>query len=322
MIRASDTTRAWLAWGAVCVIWGTTYFAIKVALETVPPFLVGGLRYTVAGFVLGAALAARGDRLPSRKAWPGFALLGLLMFGLGNGGVVWAELWVSSGLAAVIVATTPFWMVGIDRLTPGGERLTWRHVTGLTLGFGGILLLVGPSILAGGTGGWRTAAGVGALQVACIGWAIGSTYGKRHGASVSPAMSASMQMAWGGVIMLAAGTLHGEWSALHFSTSSAAAMIYLTLAGSLAAFAAYVYALTHLPVSIVSLYAYVNPVIAVVLGSLLLAEPFDLRMLVAIAVILSGLAIVSRARRPAPGGPRAESDRTPVRTQHAPASTS
>jgi drug/metabolite transporter (DMT)-like permease len=293
--RPRNRRRAWFAWVAVCVIWGTTYFAIKLALETIPPFLIGGLRYSFAGPVLAAALVARGDRLPPRTSWPGFALLGLLMFGVGNGGVVWAELWVPSGLAAVVIATTPFWMVGIEAFVPGGERLTWRHVAGLGLGFTGIVLLVGPEVV-GGSGEWREVAGVVLLQVACAGWAAGSAYGKRHAVRVSPWMSAAMQMCWGGAIMLAAGTLSGEWASLRFSYGSSLALAYLALAGSLAAFAAYVYALTHLPVSIVSLYAYVNPVIAVALGTVLLGEPFSARMVLAIGIILSGLAVVSIAR--------------------------
>jgi drug/metabolite transporter (DMT)-like permease len=197
----------------------------------------------------------------------------------------------------VIIATTPFWMVGVEAWVPGGERLTWRHLTGLLLGFLGIVLLVGPSLLAGGLAARHTIAGVVALQIACAAWAVGSAYGKRHGGKVSPAMSAAMQMAWGGLIMLAAGTLHGEWPLLRFTASSAAALAYLAIFGSLGAFAAYMFALTHLPVSIVSLYAYVNPIIAVALGTLLLGEPFDARMVAGIVVILLGLATVSSARR-------------------------
>jgi len=288
--------RAWFAWGAVCLIWGTTYLAIKLALTSIPPFLLGGLRYTAAGVALAAFLRIRGDRWPERGSWPGFALLGLLMFGIGNGGVVWAELWVASGLAAVVIATSPFWMVGVEALSPGGERLTGRHVIGLLLGFSGILLLVGPSLWGGSGQRWQTLAGVLALQLACAGWAVGSSYGKRHAPKVTPAMSAAAQMLCGGVVMLTAGSLLGEWRALSFTRVSTGALIYLTVLGSLAAFVAYIYALTHLPVSIVSLYAYINPVIAVALGTLLLGEPFGMRMVLAVAIILAGLAIVSSAR--------------------------
>jgi drug/metabolite transporter (DMT)-like permease len=294
--RRDARRRAWFAWAAVCLIWGTTYLAIKLALTSIPPFLLGGLRYTAAGAALAAFLRIRGDRWPERRTWPGFALLGLLMFGIGNGGVVWAELWVASGLAAVVIATSPFWMVGVEALSPGGERLAGRHVIGLLLGFAGILLLVGPSLRGGSGQRWQTLAGVLALQLACAGWAVGSSYGKRHAPKVTPAMSAAAQMLCGGVVMLTAGSLLGEWRALSFTRVSTGALIYLTVLGSLAAFVAYIYALTHLPVSIVSLYAYINPVIAVALGTLLLGEPFDVRMVLAVAIILAGLAIVSSAR--------------------------
>ena len=308
-LHPPDLRRAWLAWGAVCVIWGTTYLAIKVALTTIPPFLVGGLRYLAAGAILGSVLWTRGDHVPPRATWPGFLLLGLLMFGVGNGGVVWAEIWIDSGLAAVVIATTPFWMVGVEALLPHGERLTRWHMAGLLIGFLGIVLLVGPSLARGGSHASRTIAGVAALQLACAGWAAGTAYGKRHAARVSPGMSAAAQMLCGGVVMLAAGTLHGEWAQLRFSGASTAALVYLTLAGSIAAFGAYIYALAHLPVSIVSLYAYINPIIAVALGTLLLGEAFDERMLVAIAVILVGLAVVSWARRVPPPTPARDAGR-------------
>jgi len=290
--------RALGAWAAVCVIWGTTYLGIKLALTTIPPFLIGGLRYTAAGAVLALARRASGEPLPSRHTLPGFALLGLLMFGLGNGGVVWAETWVSSGLAAVIIATSPFWMVGVEAVVPGGERMNRVQVAGLVLGFTGILLLVGPAVLEGGVSGSRMLAGVAALQVACAGWAAGSSYGKRHAPRTSPMMSAGVQMLAGGAIMLAAGTALGDWARLRFDRTSLGALAYLTVAGSLAAFAAYVYALAHLPVLIVSLYAYINPIIAVALGTLLLGEPLDRRMAIGIGVILAGLAVVSAGRRP------------------------
>ena len=292
----TEKKRAYAAWATICVVWGTTYFAIKVALESVPPFLMGGIRYLMAGAVLAAWIVARGGRLPGRASWRVFALVGILMLGLGNGGVVLAEQWVPSGLAAVVIATSPFWMVGVEALSPGGERLTGRHVIGLLLGFSGILLLVGPSLWGGSGQRWQTLAGVLALQLACAGWAVGSSYGKRHAPKVTPAMSAAAQMLCGGLVMLTAGSLLGEWRALSFTRVSTGALIYLTVLGSLAAFVAYIYALTHLPVSIVSLYAYINPVIAVALGTLLLGEPFGMRMVLAVAIILAGLAIVSSAK--------------------------
>src|SRR5262249_52779641 len=143
---------AWIAWAAVCIIWGTTYLGIKICLETIPPFLMGGLRYTVAGLILSAVLTARGHALPPPSEWGKFAVLGFFMLFFGNGGVVWAEQYIPSGLTAVFIATTPFWMVGVDALLPHGRRLHARDAIGLAIGFAGILILVGPDIAVGGAG--------------------------------------------------------------------------------------------------------------------------------------------------------------------------
>ena len=285
--------RAYLAFIAVCLIWGTTYLAIKVALETVPPFAMGGLRYFVAGITLAALLRVRGTRLPAVASWPSFAFVGFFMLGLGNGGVTFGEQYVPSGLAAVLIATSPFWMIGLESLWKDGERLTWQAAIGLAVGFAGILVLVWPDLLASFSGGSGYALGVLALQIACLGWAIGSTYAKRHSQSGDVLAGAAMQMTFGGLWLLIFATLAGEWPSVSFNLRTGAATIYLTIFGSIAAYTCYAYALKHLPVSTVSLYTYANPVIAVVLGTVLLDEPFGARMLVAAAIIALGMVIVS-----------------------------
>jgi drug/metabolite transporter (DMT)-like permease len=232
------------------------------------------LRNTIAGLILGALLAARGVPLPERSSWPGLALMGLLLLGLGNGCVVWAEQWVPSGVTAVVVATTPFWMVGLDAMLPSGERLTRRHLMGLVLGFLGILMLVWPDLRSTGAGSGHFLAGFVALQIACIGWTLGSAYSRRHARHENVLFAAAAQMAIGGAALLLLGTMFGEWPHLRFTMRTTSAFVYLIVLGSLVGFAAYVYALKYLPVATVSLYAYVNPVIAVVLGTLLLDEPF------------------------------------------------
>jgi len=284
--------RAYIAWLAVCVIWGTTYLAIRIALETIPPALVGGLRYVVAAAVLGAILIARGERLPARVHWPGLALLGFLMIVLGNGGVIWAEQWVPSGVAAVIVASSPFWANGIESLLPGGEPLTRRTVLGLVIGFGGILLLVWPDLTAGGVAGRQFLFGVLAIQVAGIGWSIGSIYSRRHAREENALTASAMQMLFGGLIMFAIATARGEWQMLTFTPRSAGAELYLVVVGSLAGYSAYVFALKHLPISIVSLYAYVNPVLAVLVGTWLASEPFGWRVVAAAGLVLAGITVV------------------------------
>jgi drug/metabolite transporter (DMT)-like permease len=296
---AKERRLAWFAWIAVCLIWGTTYFGIRVSLETMPPMLMGGLRWTLAGGLLAAYMLGRGEPLPRGPELRSAMLLGFLMLVLGNGGVVWAEMYVPSGLAAVVIASSPFWMAGVEALQPDGERITWNSAVGLLVGFSGIVLLIWPELMHGGPAGRGFLYGMVALQIACLGWSIGSSYSKRHGRNANVFSATAAQMLAGGLMMLLLGTVRGEWGALAFSTRSASAFIYLATIGAIGGFVAYTYALRHLPVSLVSLYAYINPIIAVALGVALLGEPFTSRMAVAAALVFAGVAIVRRqTRRP------------------------
>ena len=286
----SERRRALAAWVAVCLIWGTTYLGIRVSIETMPPFLMTGLRWTLAGVLFTLALRVRRVTLPPMSAWPAVAMMAFLIILIGNGGVVWAEQYVTSGLTAVLIASSPFWMTGIEMLI-GGERLTARTVVGLSVGFAGILLLVWPE-LGGGAQGTRFVAGVIAIQIACAGWAAGSSWSRRHARADNVFSVTALQMLLGGVMTLALATAAGEWSKLHFSPRSTVAFLYLATIGSIGGYAAYAYALKHLPVAFVSLYAYINPIIAVVLGVAILGEPFDARMMAAAAFVLAGVALV------------------------------
>lgn len=296
----SDTSRtwAWIAFAAVCFFWGTTYLGIKVALETVPPFLLGGMRFTLAGSVLAIVLRLMGHRWPDWRLAPTFLLVGFTMLGFGNGGVVWAEQYMASGLVAVLVASTPFWMVGIESMA-GGERLTRRTAVGLLIGFSGIVLLVWNDLAAAlsATTGWTWVGGLIATQLACVGWSIGSTISKTRLKGTDPLVSSAFQMLAGGLVLLCAAAVTGEYGRLTWSTNSLLAVVYLFFAGSLIGFVAYTYALAHLPMSIVSLYPYINPIVAVVLGTWLLHEPLGWRIVGAIALILSGSAVVSHGSR-------------------------
>jgi drug/metabolite transporter (DMT)-like permease len=293
---------AYIAFGAVCIIWGTTYLGIKVALETIPPFLLGGIRHVVAGSALMALQAMRGEPLPSPREWGRLAWLGFLMIGVGNGGVNWGEQYLASGITAVMIGTSPFWMVAVDAFFPDGRTFSRRQALGMALGFSGIVILVWPDLVLADKDRWMALFGILSLQAACLGWSVSSSYTKRHALQHSVLSVASVQMLFGGVSMLAAGTALGEWEALSFTTRTVSALVYLTLAGSIVAFAAYSYALRHLPIATVSLYTYVNPVIAVLLGTLLLGEPFRVSMVVAAAIIVSGIAVVrfDAARSPIP----------------------
>ena len=283
----------------MCLIWGTTYLGIRIALETLPPLLMAAMRWIAAGGVLTLALALRGERLPHRREWPAITLLGVLLLGFGNGAVVWAEQTVPSGLTAVLVAMSPFWMVGVDALMSGGEPLTMRRIAGLLIGFGGIVLLVWPELRAGGAG-HAFLGGVIATQVACAGWAIGSSYARRRGRGYAREenvlATAALEMLFGGVVLLAASLALGEASRVVFAPRSTSALVYLIVVGAIGGFSAYAYALKHLPVATVSLYAYVNPIIAVILGSLVLQEPFTARIAIAAAIVLAGSALVKTAR--------------------------
>jgi drug/metabolite transporter (DMT)-like permease len=280
-----------VAWVAICILWGTTYLAIRVALETVPPALIGGLRFAVAGGLIAAFLLARGVPLPPPSRWPSIALIGFLLLGVGNGGVIVAEQWVPSGLTAVLVATSPFWMAALESWLPGGERIRLLTVVGLLVGFSGIVLLVWPD-LSLGSGQRGMLVGIVAAQIACAGWALGSSLSRRQKRDENVLATTALQMLAGGLIMLAIATARGEWTVLHFTPRSAWALVYLATFGAIGGFVAYTYALRHLAMSFVSLYAYINPVIAVALGSLLLDEPFSLRMAIAAALVFAGVTIV------------------------------
>jgi drug/metabolite transporter (DMT)-like permease len=293
---AKETRRAWLAWFAICLIWGTTYLAIKIGLNTIPPLLLGGFRYLLAAVIMIAGMKLRGRPLPPRSTWPMQAALGFCMIALGNGGVVTGEGYLTSGLTAVLVATSPFWMVGIDAMFPGGVRPRPRQLLGMGVGFAGIIMLVWPDIAIGGAGRRNVILGVIAVQVACLGWSFASSYTKRHALSGDVLGAAMLQMLFGGIFMTAGATIHGEWARLSFTTPTSLALLYLTLLGSVVAFVAYSYALKHLPIAVVSLYTYVNPIIAVALGIVLLNEPFDLRQVAAAVVIGLGMLIVRPAK--------------------------
>lgn len=285
---------AHLAFVTVCIVWGTTYLAIHVALETVPVLLLAGLRWMAAGVLLSGILLAMGRRLPPLRLWGPLILLGFLMNIMGNGFVVFAQQYVASGLTAVLIATTPFWSALLERLLPNGDRFSPRSLLGLAIGFSGIVILVWPEMSQGGAGGRAFVGGVVAIQLACVGWVIGTSYAKRHELGDNPLPSAALQMIFSGVMLLVAATAHGDWANLTFTTRTFAAMAYLSIAGSLVAYSAYIYAIQHLRLSLVSLYAYINPIIAVALGTVLLSEPLSPRIVLAAGLVLTGTWIVGR----------------------------
>jgi len=282
-------SRAYVAWVVLCLVWGTTYLAIRVALESIPPLLMAGVRWIVAGSLLIAFFRIRGEPLPEQRQWWSLAVRGVLLIGVGNGAVVWAEQTVASGLTAVLVAVNPFWMVGIEALMGDRKAPTVRQVVGLLVGFSGIVLLVSPNTgMAAASGFWT---GFIATQLACAGWSLGSTYARRR-ADAHMLTSVAFEMLFGGVVLLLCGAMMGERLRVVVTSRSAGAVVYLIVFGSIVAYSCYRYALQHLPVATLSLYVYANTVIAVFMGTLVLGEPFSWWMGTGAAVVLVGIGLV------------------------------
>jgi len=290
-----------LALGAVYVIWGSTYLAIRFAIETIPPFLMAATRYLTAGTLIYAWSRLRGAPRPTLIQWRSALILGAFLLMVGNGAVVWAEQHVDSGLAALLISTEPLWIVILVWLRTGRRRPDWRVIAGLVLGFLGLILLVRPG------SGSVNALGALALVMASLSWAWGSIYGQRAPLPSSPLTTTGMEMLSGGFLLLLVSTLTGEQSRFVLAAVSAKSLLalgYLIVFGAIVAFTAYVWLLGVAPPVLVSTYAYVNPVVAVLLGWVFAGEPLSGKTLVAAAVILSGVALISLAQSRRSGSER------------------
>lgn len=283
-----------LAFAAIYLVWGSTYLAIRVVVETLPPFVSAGVRFVIAGGLLLAFLAVRGVARPTPGQWRHATIAGVLMLVGGNGLVMWAEKHLSSGLTALIVALAPVWFALLDWLRPGGSRPLCKTIVGIAIGFAGVAMLVnGRSGAAHSQAYWL--AGL-ALIGAGLSWAAGSLFAKHSPNPGSPWMNAAAQMLCGGAGLLAVGLFLGEpfhtdWSRV--SGRSLAALGYLIVFGSWIGFSAYVWLLQNSTPARVSTYAYVNPLIAVFLGWALLGESVAAHMLWGALVILAGVITIS-----------------------------
>ena len=284
----------WASLGVVYVVWGSTYLGIRVAVETIPPMLMAGTRFLVAGaLVLGVALLT-GDRAGDRIRlvhWRSAAIIGGCLLVGGNAVVGEAETRLPSGIAALLVATVPLWFTALDRLVYRA-RVRAAAVGGMLLGLVGAVVLVRPT-----SASHIDLAGVGVLAFATAAWAMGSLYSRDALLPRRVFVASGMEMVAGGVIALLVGLPLGEWGSLHLSAVSSrsiVAFVYLVVAGSLLAYTAYQHALRTLPTSTVSTYAYVNPVIAVILGAVILGETVDVTTIVAAAIMLAGVVVVLR----------------------------
>jgi len=288
-----------LAFAIIYLVWGSTYLAIRYAIETVPPFLMAAVRFLIAGTVLYAwARLVRGAARPGRPQWVAAAIVGALLLLGGNGLVVWSELRIPSGVAALLGGVVPFWMVLIDWLRPGGVRPSAQVVLGLVLGLAGLVWLMSPGSL--GSGDRVDPVGAAAVMLGCVSWAAGSIYQRQAPMPESPALATAMQMLGGGAALLVVAAALGEFRQVDvtvFSSRSVLGFLYLVVFGSIVAFSAYVWLLRASTPARVSTHTYVNPIIAVLLGWALADEPLTLRMLVAVAVIVSGVALITLAPR-------------------------
>jgi drug/metabolite transporter (DMT)-like permease len=293
----SKATWVALAFASVYIIWGSTYLAIRIAIETMPPFLMAGTRFVIAGTLLFAWAMARGEPRPSRiHLRPIIIIGGLLLLG-GNGVVTWAEQTIPSGTAALLVATVPLWMVLLDWLRPGGSRPANRVFLGLGLGLTGVVLLIGPQNIAGGDR--STLVGSVAIILAALSWATGSIYSRSARLPESPLVSTALEMLAGGALLFLAGTLTGEWGELDLaqvSPRSLLSLAYLIVFGSIIAFTAYIWLLKVSTPARVSTYAYVNPMVAVFLGWAIVDEVLTSQMLIAAAVIVAAVVIITMNR--------------------------
>ena len=298
-----STAAVAVALGLVYVVWGSTYLAIAIMVETLPPLLAAGIRFAVAGLLMLGALriharfrpsGASAER-PTAAHWRTAFIVGTLLLLGGNGGVVLAEQFIPSGIAAVVVATTPVWLVAFDSAL-SRRRPTTLAIGGLTTGLIGAVILLAPV----DQGVVFDPVGIGLLVVAEISWAAGSIYARRAPLPRSPFLGTGLEMLAGGIVLVTVGTLLGEVGRTEiaaFSPRSLVALAYLTLVGSLVGFTAYTWLLARVPVTVASTYAYVNPVVAVALGAVILAEPITLRTLLGTAIIIGAVAAIVSGRR-------------------------
>jgi drug/metabolite transporter (DMT)-like permease len=283
------------ALAAVCVFWGTTYLGIRMSLESFPPLMLVSVRYILSGSIMVAFALARGLHMPKGKELAVACFTGVFALSIGNGALVYAELYIPSGLAGLIITISPFWLVGWEALLPGGERLHAPTIGGMAVGLLGAALLFTPSASGHAQPG-STLAGFLLLQFSMAAWCFGSIFQRRNAGKAHPVIAGGVQQLAGG-LFLAPFMLLVQEHPVHWSARGAIALCYLVVFGSLVGYSAYVYALDRLPVAIVSVYPYVNAVVAVALGWLFYREPFGVRETVAMLVIFSGVALVKRYSR-------------------------
>jgi drug/metabolite transporter (DMT)-like permease len=289
----------YFALAAVCFFWGTTYLGIRMALESFPPLLLVALRFLVSGSILLVWARWRGWVLPEWREIARTCAFGLMLLGIANGCLTFAETWIPSSLAALFLTTAPFWLVGLESLMPNGERLTAAVVAGLLVGLAGVVLLVlpGDGALAMGPNLWK---GFIVLQIGSFAWNAGSILQRRWRATTHPLLTGALQQMAAGIVYLVAALLIPE-RPVTLSATGIAGLLWLVVFGSIVGYSAYIYSLETLPVSLVSLYTFINPVVAVTLGKLFYDEPMGRKEILAMLVIFAGVLIVKLRATLVPG---------------------
>src|SRR5512138_3748568 len=292
-------TKIWIALLALYIVWGSTYLAIRFSVETTPPFLHAALRFLVSGAILYAWRRAAGDPAPTLSNWKSTAIVGAALLLGGNGLVAWAEQTVPSGIAALMISTSPFWLVLFEALRAGGAKPTWQAIVGLIAGFGGVFILIGPAEFSGAKTSYDSF-GIILLLLAPLFWSMGSIYAKGADMPKSTLLGTGMEMLAGALALFLVSLVKGELNGFSFAAvtmRSWLGLAYLVTFGSLIGFVSYGWLLHNAPVSLMSTYAYVNPVVAVLLGNLLADEPLNGRILTAAAIIIGSVVIINSARQ-------------------------
>jgi drug/metabolite transporter (DMT)-like permease len=288
----------WIALVVIWIVWGSTYLAIRIVVRELPPFAAAALRFAVAGAVMAvaAAFTDRAHGRPSRRQLVDYAIVGLLLLGVGNAFVMWSEQHIPSGIAALIVGAVPLWLTLMEGLRPGGQPWTLRAWLGVALGLAGVALVARPE--GGVEGHW---AGIAALQVACVSWSFGALYSQSVEKRLPVFSAAAIEMLAGSALLVVESRIAGEdLGAFALASGTAwAALAYLAVFGSLVGFTAFAFCLNELPATTVGTYAYVNPVVAVCLGSLFLGEPVSASLLAGAALILGAVVFTTTRPRPA-----------------------
>ena len=291
-------SKIWLALLALYIVWGSTYLGIKFAIETIPPFFHAGVRFLASGLILVIWQRSAGNSMPTRKQWISTGIIGTLLLLGGNGLVAWAEQTIPSGIAALIIASVPMFLVIGEAIRPNGVKPNWQGIVGLLIGFVGIFILVGPSEISGSAMKLNPL-GVVALLSACLFWATGSIYSKTADLPKSSLMNTGAQMLVGSISLFIVSGLSGElqgWNIAEVSSRSIYGLLYLTFVGSLVGFASYGWLLQNAPISLVSTYAYVNPIVAVLLGVWLADEVLEPRIWLATAIIIGSVIFINSTR--------------------------